>query len=446
MSRAPAILSALVGLLFGACAYISLGQIPCEDDSECPVGSQCGPSGHCELTPTSNAVSGDAGAGTPCEAKDQCPIGLACVNDVCGPSPATCTADSSCARGEICTFSETCTAGCDADEDCLSPQTCNMSTYFCTGCSASSPCPSGQLCIMGACESGNACTSSTPCNEATAGTVCLNGACGQCTQTSDCSSAPYGAGYVCASTGLCVLNGCSANSDCASNPLGDTFCDTSTGTCVGCVSSNNCPSGQTCQNNQCLPSGSTGCTSNSDCSATPATPVCEISMGVCVQCQTSSDCSATTPVCDVQLSQCVQCLSASDCAAGQTCDLTSDTCQGVSCDAATCGSMCSANGQMCDTTTCTCTGTATGCTSNANCSAHSQTPVCDTIPNDPDLGKCVQCVQDSDCPAGEACTSYTCAASTTSTCSGQSLNLGGSCGYVCQYLGGTCNATGVCCI
>jgi hypothetical protein len=108
--------------------------------------------------------------------------------------------------------------------------------------------------------------------------------------------------------------------------------------------------------------------------------------------------------------------------------------------------MCSANGQMCDTNTCACTGTASGCTSNAACSAHSTTPICDTIPNDPDFGKCVQCVQNSNCPAGQTCSSYTCTGGTTSTCSGQVLNLGGGCVYVCQYLGGTCDSSGVCCI
>ncbi|NCQ62048.1 MAG: hypothetical protein GW913_15425, partial [Myxococcales bacterium] len=91
------------------------------------------------------------------------------------------------------------------------------------------------------------------------------------------------------------------------------------------------------------PDGSSACTSNVDCAPTPATPVCDVASGRCVECNTSpdncpmgelcdglthtcvpgcsddTDCSSPTPRCRVDANSCVECLSAGDCAPGDSC-------------------------------------------------------------------------------------------------------------------------------
>jgi hypothetical protein len=51
------------------------------------------------------------------------------------------------------------------------------------------------------------------------------------------------------------------------------------------------------------------CTSDAECSATPATPFCDESSGKCVQCTANSECSGATPICVLASHTCAPCTS-----------------------------------------------------------------------------------------------------------------------------------------
>ncbi|MHB8873053.1 MAG: hypothetical protein ACYC8T_05145 [Myxococcaceae bacterium] len=142
-----------------------------------------------------------------------------------------------------------------------------------------------------------------------------------CQVTSDCSGGASCVGGVCSSCGTNIL--CSA---------GFAACNPSLGKCVGCLSSADCSGGL---------------------------PVC--GAPGCVQCAADTDCSAPMPFCED--SRCVGCKSGSDCAPGQSCHV-----------AGFCSSPCS---------------------SDAECS--SPQPVCgmDTL--------CRECFATTDCAAGNIC-------------------------------------------
>lgn len=132
---------------------------------------------------------------------------------------------------------------------------------------------------------------------------------------------------------------CLVDGDCPST----LFC--SRGACVECVTDDDCsaPDQPACwADQQCHPAcpatacpadmpvcdgnkGSAtyqacrGCATSSDCTD-PSKPHCETTLGECVECVSSSDCSGTTPHCFLGESRCVACTRDSDCAAGKTCD------------------------------------------------------------------------------------------------------------------------------
>ena len=156
-------------------------------------------------------------------------------------------------------------------------------------------------------------------------------------------------------------------------------------TCVGCLDSDDCPTGACGPDNICTPclADGTGCEN--------PTPVCLTSGPVpkCVACGGDGDCAQPTPKCDTTSNTCKTCLNNSDCANTRnpvclTGGALGNTC--VQCSAAypTC-----ASGQVCDTTKNRCVT----CRQDSDCASNPINTKCDQKTN-----TCVpECRSDSDC-------------------------------------------------
>jgi hypothetical protein len=109
------------------------------------------------------------------------------------------------------------------------------------------------------------------------------------------------------------------------------------------------------------------CESDPACTGSPATPACGAS-GFCAVCSATNHtaCTGATPVCDVPTNTCVGCLSDSECSGPKP---------------------------ICDATLLACRA----CTSNADCGGTTP-PQCDTLAGSANLGVCVACVADLNCP------------------------------------------------
>jgi hypothetical protein len=193
-----------------------------------------------------------------------------------------------------------------------------------------------------------------------------------------------------------------------------------------------------------------GCTSDSECSATPDRPACDSASQSCVACTQNSHCQIPgLPVCDPSTHTCVGCLSASDCHGGVcfdhfccapmqgcgsfNCGQVSDGCGGMfacgTCSVGTCkDNVCTTLGQSCTvgSNTCapgercmfdgwhqnyscaplskdglTCNG---GDPSQCQYAASDGTPIapyfCDTL----QTGTCAQdCLTSQECDPGKTC-------------------------------------------
>jgi Cys-rich repeat protein len=179
---------------------------------------------------------------------------------------------------------------------------------------------------------------------------------------------------------------------------------------LGCDTDADCPAGQQCIDEICVPQ--TLCDSDSDCQA--PTPRCDNASGLCVECiadgdcgdgekcvdnscrsgcTSDSDCTAPTPYCDTANSACVECLEDANCPSGTEC-------VGGSCQQKP---QCSSDdecdpGKICVEGTCE-----TGCRSNRDCPSGWE-----CLTDVGDNGTCAQCVEDANCPPGYRCTDHEC--------------------------------------
>ena len=111
----------------------------------------------------------------------------------------------------------------------------------------------------------------------------------------------------------------------------------------------------------CACEGDTACTG-----VAGATPACAVS-GICAICSATNHtaCTGATPVCDVPVNTCVGCVTNADCAGPKPiCNKSTNTCR--------------------------------ACTGNADCGAP--TSQCDQTVGSANLGQCVVCVADANCP------------------------------------------------
>jgi len=166
--------------------------------------------------------------------------------------------------------------------------------------------------------------------------------------------------------------------------------DPARGSCVACLTTEHCPDAELCD--PITHSCRAGCDANDDC-ATP-TPVCNTTMGLCVECTALDDSVflAAGEVCDDEAGLCVECLDAGDCASPTpACDPATRTCvEGTADDDTECASdeVCDVSGRVC-----------VGCVGDGDCAAP--TPACDLATR-----TCVECTaaNPSACtPGGEVC-------------------------------------------
>ena len=202
-----------------------------------------------------------------------------------------------------------------------------------------------------------------------------------------------------------------------------------------CGSDNDCVASGT----MCLAFRCAKCTGNSDCTGRGdggvGGNVCDPTSGRCVACVQSSDCTAdpTKPVCAAN--QCVTCTTNSQCSgradggvSAGVCDTTTGRC--VACVQS---SDCTA-----DPTKPVCLSNRCGaCTANSQCSGRSSgsvsVGVCDTT-----SGRCVACVQSSDCtadPTKPVCAANQCVACKSAESECRIKNSGAP---VCDQTSGKC--------
>jgi hypothetical protein len=127
-----------------------------------------------------------------------------------------------------------------------------------------------------------------------------SGACVACTLDEHCASS------------LCddathACKACTAESDCR----GDTpHCDLDDRKCVQCLFSSQCGPDEVCQG--AAHACATRCREDADCAGTNRT-TCAVAAGVCVECNSNSQCSDPLPFCQMREGSCVECLVDTDC-------------------------------------------------------------------------------------------------------------------------------------
>jgi len=188
----------------------------------------------------------------------------------CEPATNTCAAcrlDADCERGfgekDICSSDYTCVkVECRADADC-SGRVCDTASHTCVQCQNDADCAASLLgSFEPACDVASAmcvtCTTDEHCQNSPIGPRCDEAAhsCKECLLNSDCadSKMPH-----CGQFGYCTS--CTTDLDCAGRPL------PSCGTLGACVE----------------------CNADADCKD-PTLPACQTDYGRCVQCRTSDQC------------------------------------------------------------------------------------------------------------------------------------------------------------
>lgn len=342
-----------------------------------------------------------------------CADGQRCMNDGSTPRCVQCMTDADCSGrpdnlkqcvDNKCVECDRGTLENDpSDDQGCTPTTpiCN-STHGCTGCSISpNNCPNGMQCNPGLGCSGcrlnvpvsqNGCGGTSPvCDTVTLGGTPVQ-QCRKCNTNAECSG-----GFCLNATGECV-NGCDpdeaplTNGCAAVTPI----CKmAATGfSCTVCSSPSDCsklPATPLCATEGTLSGQCVQCRNNTDCSAdgTGATPVCSLA-GQC-RARTAADCTGVTPKFEPTTKKCVACLPASqttDCAgtvAGPLCSPKTFTC-GQCIDDTACMQIPAT--PVCDLMTNKCVA---GCKTDAQCGTG--TPHCDTANG----GVCVACTADAQC-------------------------------------------------
>jgi hypothetical protein len=245
-------------------------------------------------------------------------------------------------------------------------------------------------------------------------------------------AATSGAGDPCASSKDCVVG----------------ICDLTTHVCIGCLTTADCTTGQTCNKTNCI--DATSCTTDSQCKTT--NQVCATVSGICVDCVMTADCATgatcgsdntckpapktcssskdCAKVCDKSGGVCVDCLVDADCTTGEFCN-GSHACQAVLCDGPKCVGhslyVCANNGSgyvaptVCDDKNAC---TTDSCAPGSGCTSSPMAGACD---------------DGNACTSGESCATGTCAGGSAVACDDGVACTDESCEPVkgCQHLANT---------
>lgn len=278
----------------------------CGSKDKCTLDSDCLAGQFCRMEPTVGAKTCQSGA----------------VSDACLP---TCTAGQACISGKCVTL---CTPACSAQEACVQGKCVAVTTDCNPACTGQTKCVSG-TCILDPQEparesvsprEGTAPEEPPPAQESST----------QCNSDRDCAS-----GLRC-QQGRCVAmtdpeNANEAGTEATSDDAGHSSESTTesqptdqvTSDAVGlegskpCTQSSDCPSGQSCQNGSCVPTGGcgAGCQENQQC----VNGRCEAEQnsGIGQVCSVQAPCPSGLTCLDLgpNVSRCLQkCTNSGDCA------------------------------------------------------------------------------------------------------------------------------------
>ncbi len=322
-----------------------------------------------------------------CQAKEDCQLGYYCnTNFHCVKD--ICTSDDYCGTGKICE-NEECIEGCRKKEDCDGGEICNAQLH----CEAKPDCrdnpdicEQGYKCNIGSgeCEINNSCVTITDCpdNYECIGSECVEKE--RCSETNPCTVA----GEICKASGFCGPD--------------------------------------------------TGCEDDAYCIAKDETkPSCNTASGICYECNKDEDCTVEGEGCFLRDHVCGagnfgECQNDSDCGLNRSCDLTVSPheCKSAFGDDCTCSRFEDEDNN--DLTPKTCVES--DCTNGEKCLTGNG------------ADRCVECLQDNDCPPiteGETTTPRVCNPN-TNLC--ESEGSGSSCqgDEDCNVLGGEECVDGVC--
>ncbi len=273
-----------------------------------------------------------------CLEDSHCQAGFVCSPD--GKCEAGCRNESDrCQLGQFCKAGQGCVE-CVTDAECGPGRLCSATNTCVTGCSQANPvCPVGQVCSVG------------------------QGQCVECATSADCKNPSR---PVCSQAAQACVE-CLGNGDChdPSKPL----CDIASHTCATCLTDVQCPAGQVCKADACVP----GCSPTHAC---PTGLMCNPANSQCVECLSDTQCTTVgLTKCDLSKHTCEQCLPGpnDNCPTGQYCR----------------------TDQVCEQ----------GCKSNVDCPSG----VCQADHS------CSVCTKDEQCAAGNVCSSGTCIAACDKT-------------------------------
>ena len=225
------------------------------------------PGDGCSATCTVEPGYGCMGAPSMCS--PVCGDGAIIAPETCDDANTTggdgCSASCMTEPGFVCTGAPSSCARCvDTMAGMGTDLGCMMASPYCIGSGTSAFCAS--------------------CEDDTSGGTDLG--CGAASPVCDTSGAPTHVCVACEddATGTGVDNGCSA-----ATPVCGTTMAGAPG-CFECAIDDHCGVGTVCDpSGSCVP----GCTDDTDCAGTPATPVCDVSTRMCAECLTAAECAGT---------------------------------------------------------------------------------------------------------------------------------------------------------
>ena len=399
-------------------------QVCVTDDRNYLCATTCaGPSATCTANSQCIYIKKDSSSGgnfycLSCENDSDCrkwsgDSSSTCSSGKCSPAFVSCSQDSHCTSLTASDCTSNVCKPCSQDLHCTrftDTPLCDSEKGKCVKCKTNANCTelSASECSSGNCVP---CTSNTSCARFNSTPLCSDpsgGTCVQCVHDSDC---PTEAAARCSESNTCVP--CTGDSECSH--FSDTkLCNDPTGAsgggkCVQCINHTNCtsPAKARCSSGTC-----DKCTANDQCARFNTTPVCsDLSGGTCVQCVHDSDCPTEAAAKCVSYA-CVPCTEDDQCARFNTTPVCSSH-SGGTCVQCVHHSNCSSE----TAARCSESNTCVPCTGDSECSHFSDTKLCNDPTGASGGGKCVQCINHTNCTSPELaqCASNTCTTCTDST-------------------------------